>query len=409
MQAIVDTCGASPSRAIGRTDHVTTSGVIDETLAAIDRLADAWAGQRDERFRRRHLERADFDAVASTGYLRLIVPVEHGGQWRSLAETGPVLVEALRRLARGDQSVALVAAMHPCVQLFWTANPEAPEPYREAWAAQRAEVFASALDGHFWGTITSEPGSGGDILRTKATATPVDGATGRYLLHGEKHFGSGSQIVSFMMTTAKAEDADLPGGFFLDMRAQPWDGSGGLTITRPWDGMGMKATQSHAVMLHGAEATAWAWPDAMIHAAPAAACINVSVFSTVVVAVVDAAMAEAERRLGGGRVLRPYEDVEWTHAQIGHWMLTQAHEGFVRTVATAPPHVAAASAVKAKMGMAATAEAVLGHVCRAVGGGAFSASSPFATWNEDVRALGYLRPPWALAFDQLIAARRPPS
>jgi len=56
--------------------------------------------------------------------------------------------------------------------------------------------------------------------------------------------------------------------------------------------------------------------------------------------------------------------------------------------------------------MAAKAEAILTLVCRAVGGSAFSASSPFASWHQDVRALGFLRPPWGLAFDQLIAARQ---
>jgi hypothetical protein len=29
------------------------------------------------------------------------------------------------------------------------------------------------------------------------------------------------------------------------------------------------------------------------------------------------------------------------------------------------------------------------------------------TWYEDVHAPGQLRPPWALAFDELIAARQP--
>ena len=81
------------------------------TLAAIDRLASQWAAQRDERLQRRHLDPDDFEALSATGFLRLIVPEDHGGMWRSPAETGPVLVDALGRLARGDHSVALVASM----------------------------------------------------------------------------------------------------------------------------------------------------------------------------------------------------------------------------------------------------------------------------------------------------------
>ena len=38
---------------------------------------------------------------------------------------------------------------------------------------------------------------------------------------------------------------------------------------------------------------------------------------------------------------------------------------------------------------------------RVLGGGTFSQRSPFSHWLEDVRALGFLRPPWGLANDQL--------
>jgi hypothetical protein len=36
-----------------------------------------------------------------------------------------------------------------------------------------------------------------------------------------------------------------------------------------------------------------------------------------------------------------------------------------------------------------------------MGGGTFARHSPFGFWFEDVRALGFLRPPWGLAFDAL--------
>jgi len=374
-------------------------------LAAIDDLAQSWTAERDERLQRRTLDRADFEALAETGFLRLIVPESHGGCWRSLAESGPTVVDAVQRIARGDHSVGLVASMHPAVMIYWTAGREAPEPFAEAWEKQRSVVFRSALDGHFWGTITSEPGSGGDILRTKATATPLDGGGRLFQLRGAKHFGSGSQVVSYMITTAKPVGSDLPMGFYLDLRDQPWDGSAGMTITREWDGMGMKATQSHATMLDGVEAVAWAWPEAVVSGSPTAGALGLAMYCGVIGAVVDSAMAEAEVRLGG-RDLRPYEDVAWAQSQIDHWMLTQAQRGLVDIIAGTEADTAVLEAIKAKTGMAATAETVLQNVCRAVGGGAFSASSPFASWYEDVRALGYLRPPWALAFDQLITARR---
>jgi alkylation response protein AidB-like acyl-CoA dehydrogenase len=375
-------------------------------LTAIDELSDRWVAQRSDRFARRHLERADFDALAATGYLELIVPESHGGRWRSLPETGPIIADAVGRLARGDQSVALVASMHPTVVGFWTTVPVATGPERDAWAAQREAVFATALDGHFWGTVTSEPGSGGDIMATRAEAIPTADPN-RFLLHGDKHFGSGSQIVSYMVTTARPAGAAMPMAFYLDLRDQPWDGTGGITITRPWDGMGMKATQSHAVRFDDVAGTPWAWQQALALGAPAITALGLTTFCSVITSVCDAAMVEAQRRLTG-RTLRPYEQVALTQAEIDHWMLSQAMVGAVAALATEPAAEALLSITKAKLGMGALAESMLDRICRAVGGGAFSASSPFATWYEDVRALGYLRPPWALAFDQLSEGRTPP-
>jgi hypothetical protein len=51
--------------------------------------------------------------------------------------------------------------------------------------------------------------------------------------------------------------------------------------------------------------------------------------------------------------------------------------------------------------VAGLAEATLLRLTRVLGGGTFSARSPFAHWFEDVRALGFLRPPWGLAHDSL--------
>lgn len=42
-----------------------------DTLDAIDALASKWSTDREERMARRHLDRADFDALADTGYLFL--------------------------------------------------------------------------------------------------------------------------------------------------------------------------------------------------------------------------------------------------------------------------------------------------------------------------------------------------
>src|SRR5262245_12687879 len=217
-----------------------------EILANIVEIAEGFARDRPARQLRRSLDPADFDALRSAGFLRTGAPSESGGIWESMAQSTRPVCDILRALARGDSSVALVCAMHPAVLSFWLATPKAPESMEQAWQEQRRRIFGSALDGAYWGTLTSEPGSGGDVGQTKAIAAPSDGG---YLLTGQKHFGSGSGITSFMLTTALPEGETQPDWFFLAVRGLPWDGSRGMRLVAEWDGHGMIATQSHAMML----------------------------------------------------------------------------------------------------------------------------------------------------------------
>ena len=63
------------------------------------------------------------------------------------------------------------------------------------------------------------------------------------------------------------------------------------------------------------------------------------------------------------------------------------------------------SVLRGKTISAELAESCTSRLCHVVGGGSYSQRSPFGHWFEDVRALGFLRPPWGLAFDGLIADR----
>jgi alkylation response protein AidB-like acyl-CoA dehydrogenase len=80
-----------------------------------------------------------------------------------------------------------------------------------AWRVQQQWVIESARE-HWWGTVTSEPGSGGDILKTRSIATPEKD---HFLITGDKHFGSGSGQADFMITTAKVKGSELPELFFF--------------------------------------------------------------------------------------------------------------------------------------------------------------------------------------------------
>jgi alkylation response protein AidB-like acyl-CoA dehydrogenase len=203
------------------------------------------------------------------GLLLTGVQIEYGGIWQSLRQSARPICEMLRILAHGDSSVALVCAMHPVVLNFWMATAQAPPPFDKAWEEQRRSIFRRVCEGAWWGTIASEPGVGGDISKTRATARrgPSDGT---YLLTGQKNFGSGSGITSYMITVAVPEGETAPDMFVLDLREAEWDGSSGVTLTAPWDGHGMAATQSHAFSFEEFPVTRMAWPGQFSRLAEAA-------------------------------------------------------------------------------------------------------------------------------------------
>jgi hypothetical protein len=101
--------------------------------------------------------------------------------------------------------------------------------------------------------------------------------------------------------------------------------------------------------------------------------------------------------------LRSFEQVEWSRAELEHWLAVQAYEGALRAVETGDTVTALVGGLRGKTAVAELAEQSLRRLTQVLGGGTFSRRSPFASWYEDVRALGFLRPPWGLAFDNLFA------
>jgi alkylation response protein AidB-like acyl-CoA dehydrogenase len=209
-------------------------------------------------------------------------------------------------------------------------------------------------------------------------------------------------MTSYMITTAMPEGETAPDVFLLDMRQVAWNGATGVTLMAPWDGHGMAATQSHALQFADFPATRMAWPGHLSHLMEAAGGHNQCLFTAVMVGIVETALEAARRQVARRRdALRAYERVEWTRAEQEGWLVQQAYEGMLRAVEE--DRDGRRNAVQGKMAIAELAEAATGRICRVMGGGTFSRSSPFGHWHEDVRALGFLRPPWGLAYDNLYA------
>ncbi|MCC6626994.1 MAG: acyl-CoA/acyl-ACP dehydrogenase [Chloroflexi bacterium] len=381
----------------------TPATLAQSILARTEGLASEWGAQRQERQRRRELHRVDFDRLREAGVHLAGVLAEDGGLWQDVARSSRPVCEVLRVLAHGDSSVALVTSMHPSVLSFWLATPTAAPATAATWTAQRQWASQTARDGAWWGTITSEPGSGGDTRRTRTTATP-DGDGDRYRLTGQKHFGSGSGITDFMLTSAQPEGEDQFDWFFIDVRGVPWDGSAGLKLIAPWDGHGMVATQSHGMQFERLPAVRFAGRHDPVALTPVG--FVPCAFTAVIVGIVEVAVDTARRLLARRRgSLSAYDRVEWTRAEMDAWLIQQAYAGMLAALEAGDER--ARSSLLGKEAVAELAEAVLRRLCRVMGGGSYSRYSPFGWWFEDVRALGWLRPPWGLAFETLFEGSWP--
>lgn len=375
---------------------------IETILEKTSLLAQEFAQERDTRQRRKKADPADFQRMKDAGIHLMAVPTEFGGTWESLAQSTRPIFTVLRTMALGDPSVSLVSAMHPLVLSPWRI-PNVPKPHSDAWAQQRREVYETVVSGMWWGTIVSEPGSGGDRSKTRAVAVPVDSSELAYRLTGRKHFGSGSGVTSFMATTAIPAGETEPDGVFLDVRDVPWDGSTGMRLVAEWDGHGMMSTNSHAFEFQDFPATRVAWPRHQTEIMGESQGLGRITMSAVIAGVVDAAMAYMRERLKGsmaqGSQLRAFQQVEWTMAEQEAWLIDQAYESTLRIFDRGVP--TGRNPLLAKENIARLSESVLNRLCKISGGGAYTRYTPLGAWLEDVRALGYLRPPWALAFDEL--------
>ena len=166
------------------------------------------------------------------------------------------------------------------------------------------------------------------------------------------------------------------------------------------DGHGMTATQSHAFEFDDFPATRFAPRETS--GFTAAGVLAGTLFTAVVVGVAGSALEAAHtnvaRRHGD---LRPYELTAWADIEQEGWLIAQAYEGLLRAVEERG-EAAAPDVLLAKTAVAQLAESLTSRICRVVGGGSFSRGSHFGAAFEDVRALGFLRPPWGLAYDQLL-------
>jgi alkylation response protein AidB-like acyl-CoA dehydrogenase len=186
----------------------------------------------------RHDRQGDFPseaiaALANNDLLGVVVPKAFGG-----SELGPRAVAAVTsELSSADASVGMIYTMHVCATLCLvsgTASAKVGPILREIGAGRHLTTLAFSEKGsrsHFWAPISKaqrEPGG----VRLTALKSWVTAAG-----HADSYVAS-----SLSPDAAGPTDSTL----YLVPKATP-----GLSVSSPWDGLGLRANMSAPVALEG--------------------------------------------------------------------------------------------------------------------------------------------------------------
>ena len=219
-------------------DPVSGPGAVLVEVA--EKHADEFASTAEEHDRSQSFPYEHWDAMRRSGLFSASVPPRLGGLGVSSVHD---LVVAVNRLARGDASIAIGAAMH--LTAIWylsrlTAD-RVPEPEQ---AGLLALLLRRCARGHVVACVAaSEPGT--SLGRPLTTARPEGD---RYRLDGRKTFCTGSPAGTVFLSTVRVVDEDSSASFGLAVvpRNTP-----GLSVLPNWDAMGMRASGSHDVVFDG--------------------------------------------------------------------------------------------------------------------------------------------------------------
>jgi hypothetical protein len=182
----------------------------------------------------------------------------------------------------------------------------------------------------------------------------------------------------------------------MDVRGVPWDGSAGMKLRAAWDGHGMTATQSHAMTFENFPATRVARANPA--ARPFALNIATTMWAGIILGIVETAIATARQQLATRRAsMVAFQQVEWSRVEVEGWLIRHAYEGLVLDIEMS--RNVDLNTLLGKVAIAELAETLLVRICKVVGGSTYSKNLPYGFWLEDVRSLGFLRPPWQNAFD----------
>ncbi len=171
----------------------------------------------------------NFDELAGLGVPGLLIPQSFGG----LEADGETYIRLIEEIAYGDASTAVAVNMHLLVMSIASALP--PYPHRDsvlracaegAWCCAPGSIPSRELDNAATGFKAIEDGT--DLI-----------------ISGRAGFASGADAASFAMVGGLIERAAEPDLVI----ALPKFGQAAITNRGNWNGMGLRSTASHDVVI----------------------------------------------------------------------------------------------------------------------------------------------------------------
>ncbi len=199
----------------------------------LDALAERFAERAAAYDEQASAPRQNLAELQAAGLLGLTVAASYGGGGAGLAEVAHVV----GKVAEGDPSTALIISMQYLMHAGIARGGKWP-------AAAQALVSRAAVDhGALINALRVEAELGtparGGLPATIARRTP-DG----WSISGEKIYSTGSTVLTYGFVWARTDEAEpRVGGFLVPMAAE------GVRIVKSWNQLGMRATESHTVLL----------------------------------------------------------------------------------------------------------------------------------------------------------------
>ncbi len=207
------------------------SGAARADQDVAGRLAARWAERAADADRVGVLPGEDVADLHASGYLRLALPLAHGGQGSSLRAA----VQAQTVLAGGSAASALVAAM--TVMLVGHARDV------EAWADERERLQRLVAGGALLNAVASERALGSPS-RGGLPTTELRRAGRAFTLHGHKTWATGGEHLTHLLVLAREGERAV--------QVMVPNHAPGVRWERTWgDGLSLRASDSHDVHFEG--------------------------------------------------------------------------------------------------------------------------------------------------------------